>query len=233
MSSDQHGMGPTAHGPEFAPPPVPAQPPSWQPGQPASAPGSQPHSGRTDGNAPRIEPARPPQNRLATALTIAVIGAVALIVVIATVLADRRAEQQINQPAASSPTPSALPSSSDTSIHFKSAEGEGQLTLVSHRWTSNGVVPPDHGQYLQVELQIEVTDGAVSYGPQFFQSFDAKGELFQTTEAGTRQPMLGDGMLAAGDSITGNIAFDMPRGQVTLLMSNAMLKTVTALKISD
>lgn len=230
MSSDQHGMGPTPHGPEFAPPSAPAQPQLWQPG----APGGRPPSGS---RGPRIEPPRPPKNRLATWLTIGVIGLVSLTVVLALVWADRQAERRLEEqsgrPDPSASTPSSLPSTSADSITFKSAEGEGRLTLVSHRWTSSGVVPPDNGQYLQVTLRIDVTDGAISYGPQYFQTFDAKGELFQTTEAGSKQPMLDEGIVAAGDSVSGNIAFDMPRGQVTLLMSNAMLRTVTALKISD
>ena len=45
--------------------------------------------------------------------------------------------------------------------------------------------------------------------------------------------MLSVGTLSAGERIRGTIAFDMPRGEVTLLMSDDSENTVTALKVPD
>jgi hypothetical protein len=236
MSSD--GMGRDSHGPDFAPPD-----PGWHRGTPAatrtsgpftpSGPSSDPHS-RPPTQPSGFEPPRPPKSRLPTVITAAVIGVVALIVVIGTVLANRQDLQPTSperRPA--TPVPSALPSTSSDSITFSSREGSGRLTVADHRWTSEGAIEPRHGEYLQLKLEITATDGMVSYGPEYFQSFDEIGDLYQTTEAGARQPALSSGVLRPGDTVTGWIAFDLPHGPVTLLMSNALLESVTALRITD
>lgn len=163
------------------------------------------------------------------------IGVVALIVVAATIYANRQDAQVVaeSQQSSAAPRPTAVPSSSDDTIRFSSAEGSGQLTMESHEWTSDGPIPPEYGEYLQIELEISATDGAISYGPEYFQAFDASGDLFQTTEAGIGDQALPSGVVHAGDTVTGEIAFDIPRGAVTLLMSNSMMESVTALRIND
>jgi hypothetical protein len=167
-------------------------------------------------------------------ITAAVIGVVVLVVVIASIRAFRSDQQVVRDEASPSPTPSAsaLPSDGPNSISFTSSEGSGQLTLVSHGWTDAGAQAPRYGQFLQLRLKISATDGRVSYGPEFFQTFDESGNLFQTTEVGATPPLLGEGELRPGESATGDIAFDMPRGAVTLLMSNSLLESVTALRIN-
>ena len=50
---------------------------------------------------------------------------------------------------------------------------------------------------------------------------------------GTTGRVLSVGTLRAGERIRGVIAFDMPRGEVTLLMSDDADQTVTALKVPD
>lgn len=160
-------------------------------------------------------------------ITIGVIALVAVIVLVASLRPDPAV---IPETGADSPTPSIStgPRDTDTSIGFSSSEGTGRLTLLSHHWTDNGGA---NGASLQIEVQIDATDGRLSFGPQFFQAFDARSELYQSTEAGAPPPLLGTGYLRPGESVSGGIAFSMPRGEVTLLMSNAMLESVTALHI--
>lgn len=234
MSSNPPELGPDRRGPDFAPPTFggPAGPGQQQPypHQPFQQPyqQQQQQQGRR-----RPEPPRP--DRKPAIITAAIIGVVALIVVIASIHAFNSDQQVAREQTSPSPTPvpSALPSDSPNSISFTSSEGSGRLTLVSHDWSTSADHAPRYGQYLQLDLKISATDGHVSYGPEFFQTFDESGNLFQTTEIGARPPLLGEGVLRAGQSVTGDIAFDMPRGAVTLLMSNSLLESVTALRIND
>jgi hypothetical protein len=229
MSSDPPELGPDRRGPDF-------EPPSFgQPGRPVGYdPYRRPNPAlQPDRPAPRPEGPRP--DRRPAYITAAVIGVVVLIVVIASIHAFRSDNQVAREEATpnSTPSPTAAASAPTNSINFTSREGSGRLTLVAHDWTRTGPRPPAYGQFLQLRVEITSTDGRISYGPQFFQTFDKSGNLFQTTEVGARQPLLGEGYLRPGQTADGWIAFDMPRGAVTLLMSNSLLESVTALRIAD
>lgn len=248
MSANPPDLGPESRGPDFAPPsyggpppPGPYQPGPYQQGQPQPPYGTaQPISGRPgQPYPPRTGAPQPPQpprpDRRPAIITAVVIGVVVLVVVIASIHAIRGDQQAAHNAASPSatPRPSALPSDNPNSISFTSSEGSGRLTLVSHSWTTSGAVAPRYGQFLRLKLKISASDGHVSYGPEFFQTFDSTGNLFQTTEVGATAPLLGEGVLQPGQSTTGDIAFDMPRGAVTLLMSNSLLESVTALRINS
>lgn len=254
MSSNPPDLGPESRGPDFAPPSYGGPPPpeSYDYGRPES-----PYSGsypngypNAYGNPARTRPIpgpqpppapgsqpphRPRPDRRPAIITAIVIGVVVLVVVIASIHAIRGDQQVARDGGSQAPTPhpSALPSDDPNSISFTSSEGSGKLTLVSHSWTTTGAVAPRYGQFLRLKLKILATDGHVSYGPEFFQTFDATGNLFQTTEVGATSPLLGEGVLQPGQMATGDIAFDMPRGAVTLLMSNSLLESVTALRINN
>lgn len=213
-------MGPAGSsdriGPGFAPPPAPARPP-----------------GPGGNGPPPPTPQRPKRSTWPAILTAVVVAVVALILVFSTVRETEVEEPASSAPPTPTPTPTSLPSSSEDSIAFTSSEGSGRLTVVSSRWSSDGAVDPASGQYLQITLKISASEGRVSYGPEYFQVFDAQGELFRTSSGGVAQRPLEAGRLSAGESVTGVIAFDMPRGTVTLLMSNALMETVTALRIVE
>lgn len=201
---------------------------SQQPGQvpPFSGMGSQNGNGPRPTGAP--QPERPPTSRLPLIITIGVIALVAVIVLVASLRPDPAIRRETGT-VPPTPTATAGPRDTSTSIGFTSSEGSGRLSLLSHHWTGRGAA---NGAYLQIEVKIEATDGRLSFGPQYFQTFDANSDLYQSTEVGARPPLLGNGYLRAGETVDGGIAFDMPRGEVTLLMSNAMLESVTALRIS-
>ena len=63
--------------------------------------------------------------------------------------------------------------------------------------------------------------------------FDQTGRLFETAIEGAGYSMLPSCMLHPGDHELCTIAFDMPRGEATLLMSDSSNQTVTALKVPD
>lgn len=243
MSSNPPEFGPESRGPDFAPPSYggPSAPGPYEHGVPQSPYGSAP-LGRPDQGRPGQQypgaphgPQQPRPDRKPAIITAIVIGVVVLVVVLASIHAIRGDQQVARDEASPTPTPhpSALPTDNPNSISFTSSEGSGRLTLVSHHWTTSGAVAPRYGQFLQLKLKISATDGHVSYGPEFFQTFDSTGNLFQTTEVGATAPLLGEGILQPGQTTTGDIAFDMPRGAVTLLMSNALLESVTALRINN
>ncbi|HWJ53170.1 MAG TPA: DUF4352 domain-containing protein, partial [Propionibacteriaceae bacterium] len=105
----------------------------------------------------------------------------------------------------------------------------GQLIMRTRSWVRDG--QPMFGTYLRVEVELVCTSGEVDYDPYNFQAFDRSGQLFEMASEGTAGRPLAVGTLRAGERIRGTIAFDMPRGDVTLLMSDDSEKTVTALKV--
>jgi hypothetical protein len=173
-----------------------------------------------------------PQRRSAANLvTVAVIAIVALVVGLATALAH------YGDTHIAAPAPVRLPSvhpeaPSPTQIEFTTPHGTGKLVLLSRTWEDVGRQRPAHS-YLEVQVRIICTSGRVGYDPYNFQAFDEAGELFDVDEAGLTEPVLEVGELSAGQSVSGAVAFDIPRGEVTLLMTDESEQSITALKIPD
>jgi hypothetical protein len=210
------GMGMHARGPHFLPaaaPPV-AEPPSAQI-RPASARVGRPHNPRW----PDV-------------LSVALIGIVALVVLVASVVARYRDTHVAAPPPQTAPTIHAEPPAGGE-IEFTTPEGSGRLVLLSRSWRDTGREPPANGSYLLVEVKIICSAGHFGYDPYNFQAFDHTGELFDVAEAGVTRQVLGVGELFEGQSTRGFLAFDLPRGEVTLLMSDDSEQSITALKIPD
>lgn len=163
-------------------------------------------------------------------ITLAVLVVAALIVGGATLaanIADRTVVAKTPPPArTAAPTPDA------NVISFTTNEGAGTLRVVDHGWLETTNEPASNGQYLQIELELVATEGEISYDPYYFQAFDVAGNTFDTAMEGSREPQIEIGTLEAGESVRGNIAFDIPRGTVTLLMSTDY-NTVAAIKIAE
>ena len=94
-------------------------------------------------------------------------------------------------------------------------------------------MPPSTGSYLRVEVELICATGQVDYDPYNFQAFDQSGRLFEMAVEGTAGRVALGGHTAGGRADRGTIAFDMPRGEATLLMSDDSDQTVTALKVPD
>jgi hypothetical protein len=161
-------------------------------------------------------------------LTAVVVGAVALVVVVASVLAhraDRRADPSPIRPVSTTPQVTAT----QDSIEFTTRSGSGRLTIVDHSWQDARSNP---GAALDVQVRIRCTGGVIHYDPFDFQAFDAAGNLFDFAAEEVRGPILGVGVLQPGEEASGQVAFVIPRGEVTLLLSDDA-NSVTALKIPD
>ena len=207
------GMGANPSGPEFLPagPPPPQPPPSLVPT-----------------GAWRAETA--PHRRWPGVLSVSLIVVVALVVLAATAVARYRDTH------VAAPAPVTVPSiqadpPSRGEIEFTTPEGTGRLVLLSRSWRETAREQPLNGSYLVVEVKILCTAGHVGYDPYNFQAFDHTGELFDVVDAGVSRQVLGVGELSEGQSTRGFLAFDIPRGEVTLLMSDDADQSITALKI--
>ena len=174
----------------------------------------------------------PSQRRLRVPdlISVALIAVVALIVLVASAIA-RYGDTHLVAPA---PEPTIRPERSTPSeIEFMTPNGRGRLILLSRNWRETGHEPPVNGSYLQLEVRIICTAGHLGYDPYHFQAFDHTGELFDVAEAGLTENVLGVGELFEGESVDGYLAFDIPRGEVTLLMSDDTEVSITALKVPD
>ena len=215
--SESTGMGPTPSGPSFVP---------WAP-----APGDMPPT------KPAPIPARSPrlaikgESRRANIISAGIILLVAIVVAAASFVAHF-ADTHVSAPVVSKqPIPQV--SAQGDRIEFTTSDGSGELILHRHSWVSYGQVPPTSGSYLRVEVELICDSGSVDYDPYNFQVFDQTGQLFETAIEGAGESMLQTGTLHAGDRVRGTVAFDMPRSEATLLMSDDSNQTVTALKVPD
>jgi Domain of unknown function (DUF4352) len=211
---DFSGMGSAPRGPSFLPS-MPAADPV-----PTPLPRAAGHPG----------PPRPPRSLRPTVLSVLVIAFVAVVVTGASLFAYW-GDTHISAPPRTPPV--SVYSSPPDRIDFVTTKGSGQLIMRTRSWVSEGSVPPIYGSYLRVEVELICDEGEVDYDPYLFQAFDRSGQLFEMAAEGTGGPVLSVGTLAPGESVRGTIAFDMPRGEVTLLMSDDTERTVTALRVPD
>lgn len=221
---ERSGLGSQPSGPSFAP---------WNAGGDAALTGAETGSSeppRTRTTPASNAPIRPRADPWPTVMTILAVLVVGVIVAVSSVLASR---EEVRPTATGVVAPmSASPLHTDR-MEFVSSDGDGVLRITGRRWTSVGVRPPTSGTYLHVEVELACTSGQVFYGPDNFSAFDAAGELFEVTPGGRWGTALGYGTLWAGETVRGTMAFDLPRGEVTLLMSDSSSRSVTALKIPD
>ena len=210
---DISGMGSGPRGPSFLP---------WTPAEPS--PGQLP---LPDRDGPYLGPRR---SRRPTVISVLAIVLVAAVVAGASLVAYWN-DTHVAAPPRAEPRPSMT--SSPDRIDFVSDDGTGQLILLTRSWVNDGQEPPISGSYLRVEVELICTSGEVDYDPYHFRAFDRSGQLFEMASEGTAGRVLSVGTLQAGERIRGTVAFDMPRGDVTLLMSDDSEKTVTLLKVPD
>ena len=212
------GMGPTPSGPEFVP----------------SSRVIRPEGSDAASLSAFAAPHRAPQRRLLSApnvITLAVFVLVALVVSLATAIAHH------DDTHIAAPTPVRVPSiHTDTpdqaEIEFTTPHGTGKLILLSRTW-QDGSRRPINGSYLEVRVEIICLTGRVGYDPYNFQAFDETGQLFDVDESGVTSEILGVGELSPGQTARGAVAFDIPHGDVTLLMSDDSEQSITALKVPD
>ena len=162
-------------------------------------------------------------------VTTVVVAVVALVVVAASLVAHS-ADTHIS---ARSAPPVVVPSATERPdrIEFTTSTGTGELILLHRTWIEDGHPVPAYGSYLQVQVEIACTSGTLDYDPDNFQAFDHTGRLFGLSLDNADDPPLEIGTLESGMRVRGGLAFDIPYGDVTLLMSEDNEQSVTALRV--
>ena len=206
-------MGSAPRGPSFLPSTPPVEP-DWLPQSPS----------------PHPRPPEPPRSIRPTVISVLIIGFVALVVAGASLVAYW-GDTHVDAPPRISAAP--VTTSPTDRIDFVTAKGRGQLIMRTRSWVNEGTVPPLYGSYLRLDVELVCTQGEVDYDPYLFQAFDQTGQLFEMAAQGTSGDVLEVGTLTVGEHTRGTIAFDMPHGEVTLLMSDDSENTVTALRVPD
>jgi uncharacterized protein DUF4352 len=209
---DLSGMGSAPRGPSFLP----------------SAPATESTPLTTPGPSRHPGPAGPPRSLRPTVISVLIIAFVAMVVAGASLFAYWGDTHVAAPPR--TPTVSVYSSPPDR-IDFDTADGKGQLIMRGRSWSEESAA--QHGTYLRVEVELVCLEGEVDYDPYLFQAFDMSGQLYEIAAEGAGRRPLAVGTLGPGERIRGTIAFDMPRGEVTLLMSDDSENTVTALKVPD
>jgi hypothetical protein len=222
------GLGPVAQGPTFAPfPSVGTEE------FPRAIRDAGPGQSNVGASAPlrSADHYRSPPSRLPALITALVVLVVAAVVAGASMVAHRN--DLAVRPAAATAHPTAPSPTRPDTIAVDNAKGAGELVVLAHRWVTYGGEPPTSGTYLQVKVQLLCTRGAIDYAPYHFQVIDASGRIFEITEVGATGKILEAGTIRAGERVSGYVAFDMVRGDVTLLMIDEGTDSITALSISD
>jgi hypothetical protein len=214
-SGTAEGMGSTVRGPAFLP---------WSSAEP-----TQPDPPAAPVSAVDLFPTRSRWPAIISVLAIVVVAAV----VVGASLSARYADTHIARPAATVGQPPPPVSSRDDRIEFTTARGTGELILTSRTWTNAGSQPPTSGSYLRVQIELVCHTGQVDYGPYNFEAFDQTGGLYELSAEGASEPLLAVGRLHAGETVRGELAFDVPRGEITLLMNDDANNNVTALKVRE
>lgn len=215
---ETQGMGTHSSGPSFVP---------WFVSAPPADPGTEAARYTVDQSSAAF---RPPRNRWPAVMTVLVVLIVGVVVAVSTVVALREDRRPVASRIVSPRSPAPVPANR---MEFVTGTADGVLIVADRVWASTGVRRPVSGSYLHVEVELICRSGRFAYGPGNFSAFDAGGELFEVTDAGRWGTPLGYGILSEGESVRGTIAFDLPRGEVTLLMSDDSSQAVTALKIPD
>lgn len=213
---DLAGMGATPRGPSFMPSGPPIEPQRHRPEPPYAHPG----------------PPGPPRTLRPTVISILVIALVAVVVAGASFVAYW-GDTHVAAPTRARVTAPPPYSTAPDRIDFVTEDGSGQLIMRTRWWVREGKVPPASGHYLRLEVELVCTQGEVDYDPYLFQAFDKSGQLYDMAADGAGGGVLTVGTLTEGQRIRGLIAFDIPRGDVTLLMSDDSANTVTALRVPD
>ena len=74
------------------------------------------------------------------------------------------------------------------------------------------------------------TRGRVGHAPAFFSVFDDRGRLVEASLAVLEPDPVPLGTLGPGERVRGHVGFDLPRGDVTLVMRDEV-SSVTAIRV--
>lgn len=149
--------------------------------------------------------------------------------------------QSSEPPAASSAPPASEPPASEPPapdnpkvgdpFPFEGRQGKGTITVESAKWKKNGLVEPESGNYLVLDVVVKGEEGTVSYNPLYFSVQDEDGREYNIAFGADAEPSLKSGKLEAGKKARGYISFDVKKGPVTLSVTDELLQQVASIDI--
>lgn len=117
-------------------------------------------------------------------------------------------------------------------VGFRSGDGEARVTATRAAWVDNGLLPPAEGSsYLVVDLSFEGVSGQVSTGPFFTMVRMADGDSAMMSIGAQLDNQLVMRTIGAGQSNAGQVAFELPRGAVSLIILDETFQSVATIDI--
>ncbi len=189
-----------------------------------------------------VRPASTPRRRGPAVVTAAVLAAALVVVGAASYVAQRPETVPVaappvapvglrrttSTPDAGEPAPGTT-GGAPIQIEVSSAEGTAVLSVPAHRWTTVGQA--SGASRLMVQVSLTGRTGALGYDPNLLKVFDDRGRLYPNALSPGSSGELGSGKLGPGDSTTGWVGFDVPRGATTLVLSSWRGESVAAVRI--
>ena len=135
--------------------------------------------------------------------------------------------------------PSHQPSTTETigggqigqAVAFEGTQGAGTVTVTKATWTNSGIVDPEAGSmYLVLDVRYEGTSGSYPVGLIYARVVDQAGES-HLIAFGPDIDLLRTQTVAAGDTVEGQLAYELPRGPATFQVLNERLESVAEVKI--
>ncbi len=111
------------------------------------------------------------------------------------------------------------PEDADSWIDYVSSQGSGRLIVTGHR---------RDGDVTVVSVSLTAAQGRQTFS---FAAFDAEGNYYRPDAPDTPEPRLLSGEINPGETVSGHVAFRLPEGTLTLVLSNDQLESVAAVRI--
>ncbi|MCW3158919.1 hypothetical protein [Micropruina sonneratiae] len=118
-------------------------------------------------------------------------------------------------------------------VGFTSGAGKATVTVTRSSWVDNGLLPPREGSsYLVVDLSFEGVSGTVTTGPFLTMVRPGGGgEATMMTIGAQLDNQLAMKTIGAGQSNAGQVAFELGRGPVTLVILDETFSSVATIDI--
>lgn len=119
-------------------------------------------------------------------------------------------------------------------VSFETGIGSGVVTATSAVWTDQGEMAPRADQtYLVVDLTFRATAGQVLVSSLFVDAVDAAGEHYLGSYGPSLTTPLDSRLLEAGETASGQVGFELPRGAVTVRVLDESLQPVATIDIPE
>ena len=119
-------------------------------------------------------------------------------------------------------------------VSFKTGIGSGVVSATSAVWTDQGEMAPRADQtYLVVDLAFRATAGQVLVSSLFVDAVDAAGEHYLGSYGPSLTTPLDSRLLEAGETASGQVGFELPRGAVTVRVLDESLQPVATIDIPE